>query len=275
MSSAIRAPLRMMRRYHLFSLHGLQALLAYRTGFALAIVTGAIGLLAQLYLWRAIYGEGNVVLAGYTLADMTTYVLVANLLYLALDNRADHEIAADIMRGDIAINFVRPVNYPMLKFFTSLPVSLTNFALVGLPLCAAGALLFGLRAPAPLDAALFCASVLLSLLVSFLINALVGAIAFATTNIWGVQMIKMALVGILSGYLIPLSFFGETLQRIGALLPFRQMIAAPLALFLGKYDGALGALAILGQQALWVVLLAALCALVWRHLARRLEVLGG
>lgn len=264
----------LVRRYHLFSLHGLQALLVYRTGFALAIVTGAISLLAQLYLWRAIYA-GNAVLAGYTLAEMTTYVLLANLLYLTLDNRADHEIAGDIMRGDIAIHFVRPVNYPLLKFFTSLPVSLTNFALVGLPLCAAGALLFGLRAPSPVDGALFCVSAALSLLVSFLINALVGAVAFGTTNIWGVQMIKTALVGILSGYLIPLSFFGDTLQRIGALLPFRQMVAAPLALFLGKYEGAAGALSILVQQALWVALLSLLCALLWRHLARRLEVLGG
>lgn len=270
------AAMRLLRRYHLFSLHGLQALLAYRAGFALAIVTGAIGLLAQLYLWRAIYGgDGGAVLAGYTLEEMTTYILMSNLLYLALDNRADHEIAADIMRGDIAINFVRPVNYPVLKFFTSLPVSLTNFALVGLPLCVAGALLFGLRAPSPLDGALFAASATLSLLVSFLINALVGAVAFGTTNIWGVQMIKTALVGIMSGYLIPLSFFGETLQRIGALLPFRQMIAAPLALFLGKYEGAAGALAILAQQALWVALLSLLCAVVWRLLARRLEVLGG
>ena len=272
----MQAATRALRRYHLFSFHGLQALLVYRAGFALAIVTGAIGLLAQLYLWRAIYASAaGGALAGYTLADMTPDVLVGNLLYLALDNRADHEIAADIMRGDIAINFVRPVSYPVLKFFTSLPVSLTNLVLVGLPLCAAGALLFGLRAPSALDGLLFGASAALSLLVSFLINALVGAVAFGTTNIWGVQIIKTALVGILSGYLIPLSFFGATLQAVGALLPFRQMIAAPLTLFLGKYDGVWGALAIIGQQALWVLLLAGLCALVWQRLARRLEVLGG
>lgn len=269
------AATRLLRRYHLFSLHGLQALLVYRSAFLLAIVTGAISLLAQLYLWRAIYAGSAGVLAGYTLAEMSTYVLVANLLYLALDNRAEHEIAGDIMRGDIAINFVRPVDYPLLKFFTSLPVSLTNFALVGLPLCVGGALLFGLRAPSLADGLLFSISALLSLLVSFLINALVGAAAFATTNIWGVQIIKTALAGILSGYLIPLSFFGETLQAICAVLPFRQMIASPLALFLGKYDGVSAALSILLQQALWVAGLALLCRLVWNRLARRLEVLGG
>ncbi|MGH8855268.1 MAG: ABC transporter permease [Telluria sp.] len=263
-------------RYYLFTLHGLQAQLSYRGGFALGIVAGAVGLLAQICLWRAVYGrDAGAVLAGFSLAEMSTYVLVANLLYQMLDNRADHEIAADVMRGDIVIAFVRPLNYPVAKFFACLPASIGNLLFVGLPLCVAGALLFGLQLPGPGDAVLFCLSAALSLAVGFLINAMVGALAFATTNIWGIQVMKTAVVSILSGHLIPLSFFGPTLQRIGELLPFRAMVDAPLRLFLGKYEGALDAAAILGMQLFWVLALGLACAALWRALAGRLEVLGG
>jgi ABC-2 type transport system permease protein len=268
--------MRFLARYYLFSLHGLQAQLSYRAGFMLTIVTSGISLLAQMYLWRAIYGQQpGALLAGFSLDEMSTYLLVSNVLYLMLDNRVDHEIAADVMRGDIVVNFVRPLNYPVLKFFTSLPATITNLLFVGLPLCLAGALLFGLRLPAAGDFALFCLSAAMSLAIGFLINAMVGALAFVTTNIWGLQMMKSTLVGILSGYLIPLSFFGPGLQRIAALLPFQSMIYSPLSLFLGKYHGAAGAAAILGAQLCWVLLLALACAALWRALGARLDVLGG
>jgi ABC-2 type transport system permease protein len=265
-----------LSRYYLFTLHGLQAQLSYRGGFLLGIIAGAVGLLAQICLWRAVYGQDpGAVLAGYTLAEMSTYVLVANLLYLMLDNRAEHEIAADVMRGDIVVAFVRPLNYPVAKFFACLPVSIGNLLFVGLPLCVAGAWLAELRLPDAAGAALFCLSAALSLAVGFLINAMVGALAFVTTNIWGVQVMKTALASILSGHLIPLSFFGPTLQRIGELLPFRALVDAPLRLFLGKYDGVAGAAAILGMQLFWVLVLGLACAARWRALAGRLDVLGG
>lgn len=274
--SLLRPLLGFWRRYHLYALHGLQTLLSYRISFALTAVTSGASLLAQLYLWRAIYQQNpGAALAGYTLADMSSYLLMSNLLYLALDNRVEHDVAADVMHGDIVVHFVRPVNYTVLRFFSALPVMLCNFFVVGLPLCLLGALCFGMRWPAPADLALFALSAAMALAISFLINTLLGTAAFVTTNIWGLQIMKTALVGILSGYLIPLSFFGPTLRTVAAWLPFPSMLYAPLTLFLGKYQGWADAGAILGLQAFWVLVLALACAALWRRLAARLEILGG
>jgi ABC-2 type transport system permease protein len=265
-----------LTRYAMFTVHGLQVLLSYRSAFILSILTCGVNLLAQLYLWRAIYGgDPGTVLAGFTLAEITTYVLLGNALFLVLDNRADYDIAADIMRGDIIVNFVRPVNYPVLKFFTCLPVMLTNLALVAVPVCLLGGALFGLEAPTPVNALLFAVSVLLSVATSYLINAMVGAVAFVTTTVWGVQMMKTAVISILSGYLIPLDFFGPAWQRIAACLPFQSLVHAPLSLYLGKAGGMAGIASTLGTQLLWVLVLGLLCALLWRQAVDRLEVLGG
>jgi ABC-2 type transport system permease protein len=265
---------RFFARYYLFTLHGLQGVLSYRAGFALAIVTSSIGLMAQLYLWRAIYAQ-NAMLAGYTLADMCTYLLMSNLLYLALENRVEHEISADIGRGDIVVHFVRPNNYLVMRFFSALPIMLSNIVMVGLPVCLLGSLLFSLKFPGPGDLALFAASAMLSMLTGFLINTLMGVAAFVTTNIWGLQVMKTAVVGILSGYLIPLAFFGGALGQWARLLPFSSMIDAPLTLFLGKYHGAAEVAGLLGLQLFWVLALGLVCALVWDRASGRLEVLGG
>ena len=265
-----------LRRYGLLTACALQAQLAYRASLVLTLVASATSLLAQLYLWRAIYGaDGHAVLAGFRLADMTSYLLFSNLLFLMLDNRVDHEIAADIMRGDILIHFVRPVSYTVQKFFTSLATVLSNGVLVGLPLCALGAVLFGLTMPRGPDVLLFAVSATLALLIGFLLNACVGALAFVTTNLWGIQMMKTATVGILSGYLIPLSFFSPPLRQVADWLPFQSMIHTPVALLLGKAGGLGAAFALIGQQLCWVLLLGAACAALWRQLGKRLDAVGG
>jgi ABC-2 type transport system permease protein len=265
----------LIHRYGSFSSAELQVLLTYRSSFLLAIVTNAISLLAQLFVWRAIYGATSATLAGYSLAQVTSYVLISNMLYIALDNRVDDDIAADVMRGDIVIHFLRPVNYLATRLFAALPVMLLNLVLVSLPVAALGAMSFGLQAPAPADCALFACSACLSLVIGFALNAMVGALAFVTTNIWGARLIKSAVIGLLSGYVIPLSFLSPGLRGAVAWLPFQSMINTPVNLFLGHYSGVDAALATLGQQALWGSVLLAACFWLWDTLAGKLELNGG
>jgi ABC-2 type transport system permease protein len=265
----------LIRRYGSFSSAGLQVLLTYRSSCLLAIVTNAIGLLVQLCVWRAIYEATSTSLAGYSLAQITSYVLISNTLYIALDNRVDDEIAADVMRGDIVIHFLRPVNYLATRLFAALPVMLMNLVLVSLPVAVIGALSFGLQTPAPADCALFACSACMSLVIGFALNAMVGALAFVTTNIWGARLIKSAVIGLLSGYVIPLSFLSPGLQGAAALLPFQSMINTPVNLFLGHYSGVNEVLAALGQQALWGLVLLAACLRLWDTLAGKLELNGG
>lgn len=267
---------RLFSRYGAITAAGIQARLSYRSGYLLVFVSSAISLLAQWFLWRAIYGgDPAAVLGGFSFVEMTSYLLVTQLVFQLIDNRVEHEIAADIMRGDIVISFVRPLNYTLQKFFGSLAVVVTNGLLVALPLTACGALLLGLIAPQPLHALLFAISLLLSIVLSFLINALLGAVAFVTTNIWGLQTMKTALLGIFSGYLIPLSFFGPGWQELASWLPFQSLVYTPTVLLLGKVEGFAPVSALLLQQLLWLVILGLACAATWRAVGRQLELAGG
>ena len=102
----------------------------------------------------------------------------------------------------------------------------------------------------------------------------VGMIAFFTSYVFGLFMVKEALMSFLTGQLIPLSFFPGVIQRIFDFLPFSSMIYAPVMIYLGKYQGTQLAWVLL-RQAVWVLILYGLGTLIWNRVTKRLVVLGG
>jgi len=269
---------KVLRRYWPFTSHGLKVLLTYRMSFLMMLITNALTLAIQLYLWRAIYaGETDLRLGDFVLAEMTTYLLVGNVLHILLENRVEHEVAGEVIHGDIAINFIRPLSYVTLKLFTSLPVTITNLVLVAIPLLVLFILplKLGLMWPRAGDFFLFMISAIFSLGTSFFINFLVGLASFWTTNIWGIQVLKGGVSNFFSGFLIPLSFLGGGVAVIAEVLPFRSLIYSPLRILLGKYSGIGELAAIFGFQILWLVALWLLVQFVLRRATYRLEVLGG
>ena len=115
---------------------------------------------------------------------------------------------------------------------------------------------------------------LLCFLIFVLFDFCVGMIAFFTSYIFGLFMVKEALMSFLTGQLIPLSFFPAVVQRIFDFLPFSSMIYTPVMIYLGKYQGTELAWVLLRQLA-WVLILYGLGTLIWNRVTKRLVVLGG
>ncbi|GJF31030.1 ABC transporter permease [Kitasatospora sp. NE20-6] len=265
-----------LRRYTPFAAGSLQALLQYRSTFLVNAVTATTAVGLQVFLWRAVYaGRTGALPGGYDLPQLTTYVLLAQMLALLQANRVDQEVSEEVRRGDIAVSLLRPVHYPLTRFATGLPVSLANAALVAAPVVALYALLLPLTTPTWAGAVLFAVSAALSLVIGFAVNLLVGLAAFVTTNIWGVRIIKDGVVAFFAGQVVPLALMPGPLAAVAHVLPFQGMVDGPLRLLLGHYTGPAGAAGILAVQATWAALLTGLAALAWRSAVRRLEVLGG
>ncbi|MET9451806.1 ABC transporter permease [Streptomyces cinerochromogenes] len=273
-----RLPLSARVRHYLpFATGGLQSLLQYRSTFVTTGVTAAAGAAVTVFLWRAVYagappGGGP---GGFTSEGITTYLLMAQVLQVLHANRVDDEVAAEVYRGDVAVMLVRPVSYPVVRFFACLPVVAANAVLVGVPVLALFALVVPLTAPRPVDVVLFLVSTALSVLLAFLVNLLTGMTGFVTTNTWGVRMVKQSVVAFFAGQLVPLALMPGPLAAVASALPFRGMVDGPLTLLLGRYDGVSGAADVLARQIGWAAGLTLLSALLWRASLSRLEVLGG
>ena len=82
------------------------------------------------------------------------------------------------------------------------------------------------------------------------------------------------LMMILSGNILPLTLYPDSWQRLITLLPYAQMLDAPIRLYTGEY-ALEQAPEVLLLQAVWTVLLVSLGLLGWRRNQSRMIIQGG
>ncbi|MBQ2257655.1 MAG: ABC-2 family transporter protein [Lachnospiraceae bacterium] len=253
--------------------------LAYKGSFYLFILTSLFGPFISYYLWSAIYGSsGGGMLGGLTQSEMIIYVFMSYVTSSLVTVGVSDAISDDVMEGTVAMTLIKPIDYRMRLIFMALGEALYRFLApvifvwIGLEIYKAAVL--GLGVTPVINILLYILSVIMSIFIHLLFDFCFGMVAFVTTYMFGMNMAKEALLGFLSGQLIPISFFPQVLQQIFEFLPFSSMIYVPVMVYLGKYSGMELAF-VLGRQLLWIVLLYAFGSYLWSRITKRLIVLGG
>ena len=90
----------------------------------------------------------------------------------------------------------------------------------------------------------------------------------------GMQALLNLLMMTLSGNILPLTLFPDSWQRVITLLPYAQLLDAPIRLYTGEKTLS-AAPGILLVQASWTIFLAGIGILFWRMNQKRLEIQGG
>lgn len=248
--------------------------LTYRFDVFARIGTHLILMLATIFLWQTAYrGDGTV--AGVDRDQMVKYAVMSALLGAAFVTHAQHVVSRKIRRGDIAVDFIRPVSPPAAWLADDIGMGLSGVAMQLLPL-----LLISLAfVPPPLPAGagallLFLPSCVLSYGIVWLISLMAGMLAFWTMELGHMGAVKDAILRILSGSFVPLWFFPPWAQKVSRFLPFEYTYQLPLGVYIGRTPPR-AALAGIAVQALWVAALGALAAFMWRRGSRRALVQGG
>ena len=117
-------------------------------------------------------------------------------------------------------------------------------------------------------------SSILSMILTFYYSYFFGLLSFKITNMWGLSQIMQAITRLISGALIPLSFFPEVVGKIFNILPFSSMISTPTLIYLGKLNGLELIKGIL-IQVIWVLIFIAISKWIWNKLIKQLTILGG
>ena len=246
-------------------------LIANRSRFLIGIGSYFIYVSVYAALYHALYaGQSRV--GGLNLQGALTYVAVAWMLRSLYTNTIDREVTEEVRRGDIALSLLRPVDYPWSRQAGAAGEALVRALIFTLPASLLIAVVYPLSPPAGFTAALGC--LLGTLLASFIysqLNLLVGLSAAFTEHTVGVQRAKNAMVDLLGGVLIPLTFFPHWAQTLLAWLPFQAVTYTPVAMYLGKVDVFRGLTLQLG----WAVLLFLLVRLMWKKALDVLTVQGG
>ncbi len=223
-------------------------------------------------LWTALYRQ-NAAPAGLPLHAIITYSAVALLMSLILEVDGTREIQVRIRDGSIATDLMKPISLPL--FFFSDGIGRTAlYAFTVPPALAFSLLLVHIDVPPPATLAAFALAFVLGYLVNFLINFIMNAIAFWTLEIHAIQLSIRWASDLLSGAIVPLALFPGALGAVVRAAPFAAIYSTPLQIYVGELPPAAwpGAFA---TQSAWLVLFAALGAVVWRSAERHVVVQGG
>ncbi len=249
-------------------------MLAYRINYYSGILIYSLNIGVNYFTWMAIYGNGDS-LGGFTATQMTSYVAVSWMARAFYFNNLDREISTDIRDGSIAIQFIRPYNYVLVKMMQGLGEGMFRFLLFMIPGMAIAMLLFPVQLPtAPSAWAGFLVMLFFSFLINSQINIITGLSAFFVENNEGMMRMKRVIVDLFSGLIVPISLFPDWLSSVLKVLPFQAITYLPGSVFTGRVQG-VGIWNVLGIQIVWF--LALLIPIVWLyHAARqRLFVQGG
>ncbi|AWV36702.1 daunorubicin ABC transporter permease [Paenibacillus odorifer] len=249
-------------------------MLAYRINYYSGILIYSLNIGVNYFTWMAIYGNGDS-LGGFTATQMTSYVAVSWMARAFYFNNLDREISTDIRDGSIAIQFIRPYNYVLVKMMQGLGEGMFRFLLFMIPGMAIAMLLFPVQLPtAPSAWAGFLVMLFFSFLINSQINIITGLSAFFVENNEGMMRMKRVIVDLFSGLIVPISLFPNWLSSVLEVLPFQAITYLPGSVFTGRVQG-VGIWNVLGIQIIWFLVL--LIPIVWLyHAARqRLFVQGG
>lgn len=253
--------------------------LAYKGTFYLYILCKILCVFITYYLWKAIFlSSNNTSLGGFTKIEMVTYIFMSfvcsNIVFISMTTK----IGNDVMDGTISINLIKPINYKLKLLSESFGEMIYKlifpslFIWVGIEFYK----MYNMENYHFLisNALLFLFSSFLGFIIYFLFEFCFGMLAFYSTYVWGMEIIKNSILTFLTGQLIPLTFFPDTIQKIFDYLPFASMNYVPVMIYLGKINRS-KILFLIEKQILWILLLEIFSYCLWKKITKRISILGG
>ena len=251
-----------------------QTLLAYRLRYVVGIVTYLIHVGVYYFIYKALFAQ-NSSINGYSLSQMVTYVSIGWISKSFYLNYIDHNIAADVREGKLAVDLVKPQDFQCMYYARGAGQCLFRMLFFTPPIVVAAVFIFPVNGPAgAAGSAGFAVSTLLSVLIYLGMNYLMGMAAIYFLSIHGILHLKNTIVELLSGLLVPIDWFPVWFRTISRFLPFKMVAYVPLSIYLGRISGPEIYVALL-RQAIWVVVLFVSGRLLWRFCQRKIMIQGG
>lgn len=225
-------------------------------------------------LYRALY-EGNP--QSTPIENVVTYVWLQQAFFrmmLAVDN----ELVDKIRTGDIAYDMCRPVNMYGFYYARIMAQKVMGSLMRAVPMLILAAFLpkgWGISAPSSFVGLLAALPALvLGVFCVCALSNIAMAFTMKTLDPRGMQGLLNLLMMTFSGNLLPLTLFPDRWQKVITLIPYAQLLDAPIRLYTGDFAIS-EALRVYAVQSFWTVALVLLGAYMWKLNQKRMIVQGG
>ncbi len=263
-----------MRAYLSVFITRLRMELQYRGAMIGGILCQMFFGLVLIALYRALY-EGKP--QSTPIESVVTYVWLQQAFFrmmLAIDN----ELVDKIKSGDIAYDMCRPVNMYGFYYARIAAQKVMGSLMRAVPMLILAVLLpkgWGISAPASIPNLLAAVpALILGLLCVCALSNITMAFTMLTLDARGMQGLLNLLMMTFSGNLLPLTLFPDRWQEFITLIPYAQLLDAPIRLYTGDY-ALTDVIRVYMIQAFWIIVLIALGTYMWNVNKKRLIVQGG
>ncbi|GLV54116.1 daunorubicin ABC transporter permease [Dictyobacter sp. S3.2.2.5] len=262
-----------MSTYLAFFVKSFKKSLAYRSQVWLSIVGNCISIAIQIAIWKALLGSGSV--SGVSLPNMIIYTILNTAVAAVLMNGLISDANKRLNTGDIALDLLKPLHYPLYLFIDQLGKSAFRLIFTALPTLLIAGLFFGFTAPASFSSGLaFFVALLIALLISFALGYLIALLSFWFLTTMHFEWTFIGLMAVFSGSYLPIWFFPPGWLEVAQALPFQFLGYVPAALYMGKIPGGSAWLTLSIGMA-WALGLLGLTGWLWSTSMKRLVVQGG
>lgn len=249
----------------------------YRLAMLAGLATNIVfGFIRAAIMTAAIHSSGGH-LAGYTQGTLSAYVWLSQGMLGAIKLFAGQgsEFAERVKSGDVAIDFIRPLDVQLGVVSEDFGGRLYSLLPRGVPSVLIGALVVGMTLPrTALPYLMGAFSVVLAIALSLLAAFIVELAGFWLIETRGVGTLYTVTASFLAGLFVPVALFPGWLHAIAVCTPFPSMLQAPINVISGQVSGLHLAETVVAQAG-WLVGVVVLGRVVLSAGRRRLEVQGG
>ena len=230
--------------------------------------------LVLVALYRALYaGKPQPI----PIEHVTTYVWLQQALFRMLI-ATDPDLFDKIRSGNMSYDMCRPVNMYWFYYARIAAQKLMGSMMRGIPMLIFAALLpkgWGIVLPSSVPGLLLgLAALFFGFLCMCAIENITMGFTMLTLDPRGIQSMLSLLMVTFSGNLLPLTLFPDSWQKVITLLPYAQLLDAPIRLYTGEYLPA-EALRIMSVQAVWTLIIITFGIRLWNINKKRMIVQGG
>ncbi|WP_377577421.1 ABC transporter permease [Micromonospora sonneratiae] len=248
----------------------------YRQATIAGAFTNTVFGFLRCYVLLAAASGASGLAAGYSGAQLATFVWVGQGMLAVVLLWGWTELADRIRTGEVASDLLRPI-HPVTNYLAA-DLGRAAYALGTrfLPPVLVGPIFFDVYLPTRwFTGPLFALSLALAVVICFGCRYLVNLTAFWLHDIRGPMMFWALSSGVLAGLYFPLRFLPEwAYLPLWLATPFPSLLQTPLDVLVER-DAAGTQLGLVAVQLVWAGLILAACRLAQRRAERRLVVQGG
>lgn len=243
-----------MRAYWALFSGRLRMLLQYRTAALAGLTTQLFWGLIRVMAFEAFYRSSSEAMP-LSIEQTVDYIWLSQAFLMLLPMRLDAEIRAMVRTGSVAYELVRPLDLYALWYARTVASCLAPTALRCLPLCGFALLVFDMRLPPSVPAAMaFTLSMTIALLLASALSNLLNITLLWTLAGEGTANIVQVATFLFCGMIVPLPLFPDFLQPILTHSPFAGLMDLPFRLYTGHIPAA-EVTSVLGRQIFWTAAL--------------------